>query len=87
MAQEDSEFPAITICKNPHGYKDTVLKSHGINGHNHYDGSHKYSQWSSNDSNIDENQLFDMATYTLDELLKSATVRSFKHDVNISINL
>ena len=77
--QASAEFPAITICPEKNGYKEDVLQFHGIPSVKRY--NYKTSlNWSSNYSETSESKLFDLATYSFGELVKSVSIRYFKAD-------
>ena len=77
--QASAEFPAITICPEKNGYKEDVLKFHGIPSVKRYNYKTNLN-WSSNDSDITESKLFDLATYSFGELVKSVLIRYFRAD-------
>ena len=74
-----AEFPAITICPEKNGYKEDVLQFHGIPSVKRYNSKTNLN-WSSNDSEISETKLFDLVTYSFEELVKRVYIRYFRAD-------
>ena len=53
-----------------------LSKQHGISPVKKYNDGRKYNlSWSSNDTNVDEETLFQQATYSLDEIVKRIYIR------------
>lgn len=78
VSQNQASFPALTICPQE-GYKESVLQTHGIEGIRKY--NYKYElKWTSNDSNISETELFEQATFGIEELIKRVFVRFLDAD-------
>jgi hypothetical protein len=77
LAQKDAEFPAMTVCPESNSYKEDVLLANGIESDNRYNYKTDLN-WSSNNTDITESELFLSATYNLDELVKRIYVRFFK---------
>ena len=77
VAQSKAGFPALTICPESNGYKEQVLQEHGIESVKKYNYK-KDLNWSSNQTNVTESELFDLATYDLDEIVKRFYIRFFK---------
>ena len=77
MAQSEAAFPAMTVCPGDGGYKLDVLKENGIESISEYNSNKGACTWSSNDSSISEVELFEKATYDLDELVKTFYIRFF----------
>ena len=75
--QSKAGFPALTICPESNGYKEQVLQEHGIESVKRYNWKVDLN-WSSNQTNVTESQLFDVATYDLDEIVKRFYIRFFK---------
>ncbi len=66
----------MTVCPMPYGYKLDVLKENGfelISNYNHHE--HGIMNWSSNNTDVTERELFDLATYDIDEIIKSVKIR------------
>ena len=83
VSQKDAAFPAVTVCPISNGYKEDVLKAHGIEKVDDYN-YHKSEtwSWSSNQTDVTEVELFYLATTRLDELVKKFFIRFFKADVS-----
>ena len=77
--QASAEFPAITICPEKNGYKEDVLQFHGIESVKEYNYNISLN-WSSNDSETSESKLFDLVTYSLEDLVKRVYIRYFRAD-------
>ena len=77
MAQKEAAFPAMTVCPGAGGYKLDVLQDNGINSISSYNNMKGACTWSSNDSSISEVELFEKATYDLNELVKRFYIRFF----------
>ena len=77
MAQREAAFPAMTVCPGAGGYKLDVLKENGIESISDYNNNKGACTWSSNDSSVSEVELFEKATYDLDELVKRFYMRFF----------
>ena len=75
--QKDAAFPAMTVCPVSNGYKEEVLEDNGIESIKRYNYKTDLN-WSSNDTSITESELFEKATYNLNELVKRVYVRFFK---------
>ena len=72
IPQSKAKFPAVTVCptmENP--LRKTALERHNISSFASYMGlSTKTAiNWSSNDSNVSEQELFNQLTFTLDEII------------------
>ena len=90
--QNEADFPALTICPmgRHDGYKENMLKSHGIAQLEFYSISY-FSKicptnlnWSSNYTDVSEDDLFDQATLKFDELVESFAILPFQ---NIYVSL
>ena len=81
LSQNEAEFPALTICPETIRYKEDVLKQHGIPTVKQYT-LNPILTWSSNQTNVTEVQLFEMATNRFDELVKQFVVRFIHADVS-----
>ena len=79
VEQASAEFPAITICPEKNGYKEDVLQFHGIPSVKRYNDKINLN-WSSNYSETSESKLFDLVTYSFEELVKRVYVRYFRAD-------
>ena len=77
--QASAEFPAVTICPEKNGYKEDVLQFHGIESVKEYNYNISLN-WSSNDSETSESKLFDLVTYSLEDLVKRVYIRYFRAD-------
>ena len=77
MAQREAAFPAMTVCPGAGGYKLDVLQENGIKSISDYNNNKGACTWSSNDSSVSEVELFEKATYNLDELVKRFYMRFF----------
>ena len=77
MAQREAAFPAMTVCPGAGGYKLDVLKENGFESISDYNHNKGACTWSSNDSSVSEVDLFEKATYDLDELVKRFYIRFF----------
>ena len=79
--QNDADLPAITICPRNRniGYKKSVLKNHGIKRQEYYSNNACSSNltWSSNNTAISENDLFDQVTLNFDELVDCIYIGHF----------
>ena len=82
LPQNEAEFPAVTACPISNGYKEDVLKAHGIGEVKNYNWKTDLN-WTSNQTDVTEDELFEMATYTSEELIKRFYIRYFKADVSI----
>ena len=80
VAQNQAEFPAMTVCPESNGYKEDVLLEHGIESVRRYNWKTDLN-WTSQFSNTSEAELFELATYQFDELVKRAYIRFFEADV------
>ena len=87
VEQKKAGFPAMTICPESNGYKEEILLEHGIETVKKYNYK-KDLNWSSNQTNITESELFNFATYNLDEIVQRIYIRFFKaHPVSHPDNL
>ena len=77
MAQREAAFPAMTVCPGAGGYKLDVLNQNGIESISGYNNKKGACNWSSNYSSISEVELFEKATYNLNELVKRFYIRFF----------
>ena len=76
--QKNSPFPAFTVCPEPTGYKNDILLKHGI-GDNYFKGK---VNWKSNETGITGSELFDLVTYSLNEIVDNKLwIRSLLDDV------
>ena len=81
--QKEAAFPALTICpiNRSIAYNESILNNHGISQANHYFGKTKCSStimnWSSNNTAVSENELYDEMTFNFDELVKWIKVMHF----------
>ena len=83
VPQKQAEFPAMTVCAETEKYKEDVLESHGIPSVKDYnDGRKRSLNWSSNQTGVNETELFKLATNQFDDLLKRFYVRFFDADVS-----
>ena len=86
VPQNKADFPTITICPNTihgYGYKEDILEAHGIPDiHQYIDGYNNNLNWTSNQTDVTEAHLFQMATYEIDEVIKKIFVRFLKADVS-----
>ena len=78
--QQEAGFPAMTVCPVSNGYKEDVLKAHGIEEIKRYNYKTDLN-WTSNQTDVTEWELFELATYDFDELVKRVYIRFFKTDV------
>ena len=79
--QANADFPAITICPIPSsGYKSKVLKENGIESVKRYNSDEYDLSWSSNNSKVNEVELFDLATCSLKELVQGVFIRYNRAD-------
>ena len=75
MDQRDAAFPATTICPE-YPYKEDVLIENGFEERKVYNDKDKLGQtWSSNNTNITDVELFEEATWGLDEIVSRFYVR------------
>ena len=77
LDQKEATFPAMTICPENDGYKLDVLQAHGIKSIDQYNNNVNLN-WTSNQTGVSEAQLFELATFRLDELVKELYIRLFK---------
>ena len=84
VRQNQANLTAMTICPmgKTDGYKESVLKNHGIS---RYDCSSNLT-WSSKNTSISENDLFDNVTLRFDELVYSIKVTHYR-GLNVSVKL
>ena len=83
VPQKQAEFPAMTVCAETEKYKEEVLQSHGIPTTKKYNDGRKHDLiWSSNQTDVTETELFELATNRFDDLLKRFYIRFF--DTNVS---
>lgn len=77
--QEDALFPSVTICPTYGGYREDVLRAHGIHSKEHYyDGvDGKELQWTSNETGVDPLELYKAATYEFTDLVDRVYSRFF----------
>jgi len=81
VPQKEAEFPAMTVCPETEKYKLDVLESHGIPSIKDYnDGRKKNLTWSSNQTDVSDMELFQLATNRFDELLKRFYIRFFEEN-------
>ena len=76
VAQEEAEFPAMTVCPESTKYKENVLQQHGIVTAKGYNYKVNLT-WSSNQTDVSDAELFELATNRLDELLQRFQIRFF----------
>ena len=72
-------FPAFTVCPTT-SYKENVLKENGIASIDRYNNKYNLT-WSSNDPSISNEQLFNMVTYDVEEIVESVKIRLLEVDV------
>ncbi|XP_040580132.1 uncharacterized protein [Lepeophtheirus salmonis] len=77
--QTESEFPALTVCPNIKGYKPEVLAANGFAEEADYNDAvdGRKIRWTSNNSDVSPLQLYDTASYTLNELVGQFYIRYF----------
>lgn len=81
VPQKAAGFPAMTVCPNSDGYREDVFQAHGIEEVDRYNYKRDLN-WTSNQTGVTEEQLFELATYRFDELVKRLYIRFFEADVN-----
>ena len=74
VKQAKAEFPAVTICPKSSGFKERILRENGIPSRKRYNLKYNLN-WSSNDTKVSEESLFDLVTYNLQELVQGVYVR------------
>ena len=74
VKQAKAEFPAVTICPKSSGFKENMLRENGIPSRKNYNLKYNLN-WSSNDTNVSEQALFDMITFDLKELVFGVYIR------------
>ena len=79
VAQEEAEFPAMTVCPESTKYKENVLQEHGIATAKGYNYKVNLT-WSSNQTDVSDAELFELATNRLDELLQRFRIQFFNTD-------
>ena len=80
VPQNEAGFPAMTICPETNKYNKTLLEQHGIASDKRYNWKTDLN-WSSNQTDVTESQLFLMATKNLNDIVKRVYIRYFKADV------
>ena len=80
VPQKEAGFPALTICPESNKYKEDVLLAHGISSEKGYNYKTDLN-WTSNQDDVTESDLFHLATRNLSEIVKRVYVRYFKADV------
>ena len=80
VPQKEAGFPALTICPESNKYKEDVLLAHGISSEKRYNYKTDLN-WTSNQDDVTESDLFHLATRNLSEIVKRVYVRYFKADV------
>ena len=85
VLQKEAGFPAMTVCPITDGYKEDVLQAHGIESIKRYNYKTDLN-WTSNQTDVTEAELFELATYGLDELVKRFYIRFFSADVSSKIH-
>ena len=76
VAQKEAEFPAMTVCPESTKYKENVLQEHGIATVKGYNYKVNLT-WSSNQTDVSDAELFELATNRFDEILKRFYIRFF----------
>ena len=74
VKQAKAEFPAVTICPKSSGFKEEILRENGIPSRKSYNLKFNLN-WSSNDTKVSEEALFDLITYNLQELVEGVYIR------------
>ena len=76
VTQEEAEFPAMTVCPESTKYKENILQEHGIATAKGYNYKVNLT-WSSNQTDVGDDELFELATNRLDELLQRFYIQFF----------
>ena len=76
VTQEEAEFPAMTVCPESTKYKENILQEHGIATEKGYNYKVNLT-WSSNQTDVGDDELFELATNRLDELLQRFYIQFF----------
>ena len=86
VLQNKAELPAMTICPmgRNDGYKKSILEDHGIKimQYSSYDCSSNMT-WSSKNTALSENDIFENVTLKFDELVDSIKLTRFR-GLNVS---
>ena len=86
VLQNKAELPAMTICPmgRNDGYKESNLEDHGIKimQYSSYDCSSNMT-WSSRNTSLSENDIFENVTLKFDELVDSIKLTRFR-GLNVS---
>ena len=81
VLQNKAELPAMTICPmgRNDGYKESILEDHGIKimQYSSYDCSSNMT-WSSKNTALSENEIFENVTLRFDELVYSIKVSRYR---------
>ena len=80
VPQNSANFPAMTFCPLPQGYKPEVLEANGINGSLAYNSHHYGGQmnWTSNNFAKTASNLFLEATKTKEDIFRLVYIRTIK---------
>ena len=82
-------MPAIFICSyGPSAYNATVLKMHGLENAKSYTADiHDRAsiQWSSNQSDISPEELYDLLTESPAQTIETLTIKSFDRSVEPTV--
>ena len=84
VPQNKAELTAMTICPmgRNDGYKESILKDHGIMQYSSHDCSSNMT-WSSRNTSLSENDIFENVTLKFDELVDSIKLTRFR-GLNVS---